>query len=81
MQQNADVQRSRFPQAAYRAITTLTFIQPTLYVPAFMDQIRSDLDPASLDFIGLQEQGIWISPPDQPYVDGQSARPTCREPS
>lgn len=71
LRQLISFKRSRFPQAAYRAVTTLAFVQPALYVPAFMEQVRSDLDPANLDFIGLSERGIWISPPDQPYVDGE----------
>jgi hypothetical protein len=36
-----------------------------------MKQLRSDLDRSALDFIGLEERGIWQTPPDQPFVDGQ----------
>jgi hypothetical protein len=57
-------------QAAYRAVTTLAFICPALYVPTFMEQIKADLEPKQLDFVGLEERGIWITPADQTYVDG-----------
>ncbi|ODO11508.1 hypothetical protein I350_00288 [Cryptococcus amylolentus CBS 6273] len=59
----------RLAEAAYRAVTTLAFISPTIYVDAFVQQIKSDLDPTSLYFIGLEERGIWATPPDQTYVD------------
>lgn len=65
-----DPQRSRFLQAAYRAMTTLAFVQPALYVPILMQQLQDDLDPNNSKFIGMEERGIWITPADQPYVDG-----------
>lgn len=61
----------RLAEAAYRAITTLAFVQPEIYVTAVLDKLRSDLDPASLDFIGLEERGIWATPSDQLFVDGK----------
>jgi hypothetical protein len=60
----------KMAQAAYRAVTTLAFICPALYVPTFMEQIKADLEPKQLDFVGLEERGIWITPADQTYVDG-----------
>ena len=68
----APPEHPRMAQAAYRAMTTLAFVCPTIYVPALMEQIKTDLDPASLDFIGLEERGVWITPADQTYVDGMS---------
>ena len=62
----------RLAEAAYRAITTLAFVQPEIYVQAVLEKLQDDLDPASLDFIGLEERGIWASPPDQLFVDGTS---------
>ncbi|WWD15877.1 hypothetical protein CI109_100301 [Kwoniella shandongensis] len=59
----------RLAEAAFHAVTTLSFIAPDVYVDAFLQQLRSDLDPTTLDFIGLEERGIWSTPPDQPYVD------------
>jgi hypothetical protein len=67
---STDVQYPRLAQAAFRAITTLSFICPTLYIDTFLQQVKTDLDPAALDFVGLEERGIWITPADQAYVDG-----------
>lgn len=63
---------TRLAEAAYRAITTLAFVQPEIYVPAVLEKLKADLDPASLDFIGLEERGIWATPSDQLFVDGTS---------
>lgn len=62
----------RLAEAAYRAITTLAFVQPEIYVTAVLEKLRADLDPATLDFIGLEERGIWATPSDQLFVDGES---------
>ncbi|WVR05268.1 hypothetical protein IAU60_002280 [Kwoniella sp. DSM 27419] len=59
----------RLAEAAYRAITTLAFIAPDVYVQAVLEKIRTDLDPSSLDFVGLEERGIWATPADQLFVD------------
>ncbi|WWC61174.1 uncharacterized protein I303_103754 [Kwoniella dejecticola CBS 10117] len=59
----------RLAEAAYHAITTLAFISPSIYVPAVLDRLRSDLDPANLEFIGLEERGIWATPSDQMFAD------------
>ena len=69
-----NAQDARFAEAAYRAITTLTFIHPAVYVNAFLEKIRSDLDPYALDFIGMEERGIWATPSDQAFVDGTCPR-------
>lgn len=66
---------ARLAEAAYRAITTLAFIQPEIYVNAVLEKLKSDLDPASLDFIGLEERGIWVTPSDQLFVDGKPNHP------
>lgn len=60
---------ARFAEAAYRSIATLAFIDPIEFVGDVLAKAREDLDPSALDFIGLQERGIWASPPDQMYVD------------
>jgi hypothetical protein len=62
----------RLAEAAYRAITTLAFVQPEIYVQAVLEKLQADLDPANLDFIGLEERGIWAIAPDQLYLDGTS---------
>jgi hypothetical protein len=61
----------RLAEAAYRAITTLAFVQPQIYVQAILEKLQADLDPANLDFIGLEERGIWATPSDQLFVDGE----------
>ena len=65
---------ARMAEGAYRAITTLAFVQPEIYVNAVLEKLKSDLDPASLEFIGLEERGIWVTPSDQLYVDGTFPR-------
>ncbi|WWD10197.1 hypothetical protein V865_008331 [Kwoniella europaea PYCC6329] len=59
----------RLAEAAYHAVTTLAFIAPSIYATTILDRLREDLDPASLDFIGLEERGIWATPADQLFVD------------
>lgn len=60
---------SRFAEAAYRAIATLAFLDPVEFVADVLAKAKSDLDPAALEFIGLEERGIWATPADQLYVD------------
>lgn len=60
----------RLAEAAYHAATTLAFICPSVYVDAFVHQLKEDLNPASLTFIGLEERGIWATPEGQAFVDG-----------
>lgn len=60
---------SRFAEAAYRTIATLAFIDPVEFVSDVLEKARSDLDPSNLDFIGLEERGIWATPADKLYVD------------
>ncbi|KAK8869849.1 hypothetical protein IAR55_000417 [Kwoniella newhampshirensis] len=64
----------RLAEAAFHAVTTLAFICPEVYVDAFVQQLQSDLDPTTLDFITMEERGIWATPPDQPYVDVLTTR-------
>ena len=68
------IQDSSFGQAAFRALTTLDFLCPTIYVDLTMDRIRADLSISSLKFIGLDERGIWATPPDQLFVDVLSTK-------
>jgi hypothetical protein len=60
---------NRFAEAAYRAIATLAFIDPVEFVGDVLAKAQADLDPATLDFIGIEERGIWSAPADQMYVD------------
>ena len=65
-------QDTALAQAAYRTLTTLAFLCPSIYINVTIERVRSDLDSSSLDFIGLEERGIWATPPDQVFVDGKS---------
>jgi hypothetical protein len=58
-------------EAACRAVTTLAFICPAIYIEAVMIQLRIDLHGSVLAFVGLEERGIWQTPSDQVYVDGR----------
>lgn len=60
---------NRFAEAAYRTIATLAFIDPVEFVSDVLEKAREDLNPSNLDFIGLEERGIWASPPDKLFVD------------
>lgn len=60
---------ARFAEAAYRAIATLAFVDPVEFVGDILAKIKSDLDPAALDFIGIEERGIWQTPSDQMFTD------------
>nr|ODN81184.1 50S small subunit ribosomal protein L19 [Cryptococcus depauperatus CBS 7841] len=60
---------SRMAEAAYHAVTTLAFISPSIYVKAFVQQLKQDLDPESLACITLEERGIWATPNDTTFVD------------
>lgn len=68
----------RSAEAAYRAITTLAFVQPEIYVNAVLEKLKADLDPATLDFIGLEERGIWATASDHLFVDGKLISPWPR---
>jgi hypothetical protein len=63
----------RLAEAACRALTTLTFICPSIYIEEVMQQLRTDLHASALSFIGIEERGIWSTPADQVFVDGQLA--------
>ncbi|KAL1405501.1 translational activator of GCN4 [Vanrija albida] len=70
---------SRFAEAAYRAIATLSFIDPEEFVRDVLTQLKADLDPAALDFIGIEERGIWQTPADQIFVDVLSPKKDVAE--
>jgi hypothetical protein len=57
--------------AAFRAVTTLSFVAPALILPPLMVQLRRDLDPTELESIGLHEYSIWKTPEDTLYVNGE----------
>ncbi|ORX39844.1 regulation of translational elongation-related protein [Kockovaella imperatae] len=66
-------------QAAFRSLTTLVFLCPAIYIDVIMARIRFDLDESSLEFIGLEERGIWATPPDQVFVDVLSSKKDVAE--
>lgn len=59
-----------FPEASYRAVTTLAFIAPTVVLPRIMDQLKADLDPASLHSLTDFDYGVWETPEGTTFVDG-----------
>ncbi|KAK4684697.1 hypothetical protein P7C73_g5471, partial [Tremellales sp. Uapishka_1] len=60
---------ARLAEAAYHAITTLTFICPAIYVDVVLEKMEEDLDPAGIEWVGLEERGIWQTPPGETFVD------------
>ncbi|KDQ20094.1 hypothetical protein BOTBODRAFT_101949 [Botryobasidium botryosum FD-172 SS1] len=58
-----------FGEGAIKAASTLAFVAPSVVIPKLLDQIRGDLDPASLESIGPTEIGIWRTPADVMFVD------------
>ncbi|KAK4055085.1 translational activator of GCN4 [Microbotryomycetes sp. JL201] len=58
-----------FAEAAYRAATTLALISPRAIVPLLFEQLRDDLEPSRLDFIGNLEYGVWATPDGVTFVD------------
>ncbi|TIA83681.1 hypothetical protein E3P98_00634 [Wallemia ichthyophaga] len=63
-------------QAASRALTTLTFVAPSLIVPMAVEQIKHDLDPKSLHFIDNLSIGMWRMPEGVPFVDVLASKST-----
>lgn len=56
-------------EAASRALTTLTFVAPSLIVPMAVEQIKQDLEPKSLHFIDTVSIGMWRMPEGVAFVD------------
>ncbi|KAK4052868.1 translational activator of GCN4 [Microbotryomycetes sp. JL221] len=71
VQQNASsVPTSKsFAEAAYRSVTTMALISPRVVVPLVFVQLKDDLDPERLGFIGSTEYGIWGTPEGVTFVD------------
>lgn len=62
--------QSRFDEAAYAAITTLSFIAPSTAIPETIKQIKSDLDASVVDSFTDLDMGVWMTPADTTFVDG-----------
>ena len=52
------------------AVTTLTGIQPALFLPRFLARIIAALDPASLRSVSEQDIEIWRTPEGELCIDG-----------
>lgn len=61
-------------QAASRALTTLTFVAPSLIVPMALEQVKQDLEPKSLHFIDTVAVGMWRMPEGIAFVDVLAAK-------
>ncbi|TIC67402.1 ARM repeat-containing protein [Wallemia mellicola] len=61
-------------QAASRALTTLTFVAPSLIVPMAVEQVKQDLEPKSLHFIDTVAVGMWRMPEGIAFVDVLAAK-------
>ena len=60
--------------ASSRALTTLTFVAPSVTVPIAIEQIKLDLDPKRLQFIDNVAVGMWKMPEGVPYIDVLAAK-------
>lgn len=54
------------------AVTTLSGIQPTLFLPQFVARIREAVDPAKLRSVSQEDVAIWRTPEGVLCVDGAS---------
>ncbi|TIA90061.1 hypothetical protein E3P99_01792 [Wallemia hederae] len=61
-------------EAASKALTTLTFVAPTLVVPMAVEQVKQDLEPRSLQFIDTLSIGMWRMPDGVAFVDVLAAK-------
>ncbi|KAK7051190.1 translational activator of GCN4 [Paramarasmius palmivorus] len=51
-----------FPDASYRALTTLVFVAPDTTLPRVMDQLREDINPATINSLSELDFAIWSTP-------------------
>jgi hypothetical protein len=60
-----------FVDASYQAISTLAFVCPENALPKIMEQLRTDIDPSTINALSEAEFGIWETPEGMTYVDGE----------
>ncbi|KAF8911690.1 armadillo-type protein [Gymnopilus junonius] len=61
--------KSGFADAAYSAVTTLTFISPAAVLARIADQLKEDLSPEVLQSLSDDDLAIWATPEGTTYVD------------
>ncbi|KAJ7281606.1 armadillo-type protein [Mycena rebaudengoi] len=66
---SAEDPKTGLPDAAYSALTTLTFVAPETVVPRIMDQLRTDIDPSVLNALTEEDLGMWRMPEGSAFVD------------
>lgn len=64
-------EQSRFDEAAYAATTTIAFIAPSETIPEAIKQIGSDLNASVVGAFTDLDIGVWMTPADTTYVDGE----------
>ncbi|ESK85788.1 translational activator [Moniliophthora roreri MCA 2997] len=60
---------SGFPEASYRAVTTLVFVSPDGVLPRIMDQLREDISPSNINSLAEFDFAVWATPEGTTYVD------------
>ncbi|KIK38679.1 hypothetical protein CY34DRAFT_809070, partial [Suillus luteus UH-Slu-Lm8-n1] len=63
-----------FADASYQAISTLVFVCPENALPKIMEQLRTDIDPSTINALSEAEFGIWETPEGTTYVDVLSSQ-------
>ncbi|KAK1228592.1 translational activator of GCN4 [Marasmius sp. AFHP31] len=58
-----------FPEATYRATTTLAFVAPEVVLPRVMDQLKQDMSPDAVNSLTELDFGVWSTPEGTTYVD------------
>lgn len=65
--------QSGFPEACYRAVSTLAFVSPGDILPKILEQLRQDINLDVLSSLTEDEFGIWATPEGTAFVDGSSS--------
>jgi hypothetical protein len=52
-------------------MSSLAFVCPEIVLPKVMDQLRTDIDPLTINALTDAEFGIWETPEGMTYVDGE----------
>lgn len=57
-------------QSAYRALSSIVFIAPTVALPHVISEIRHILSPTQLDALAPVDFAIWRTPKGTMFNDG-----------
>ncbi|KAF5363220.1 hypothetical protein D9758_008404 [Tetrapyrgos nigripes] len=61
--------KTGYPEASYRAVTTLAFVSPQHVLPRIMDQLRTDINADIINSLTEFDFGVWSTPEGTTYVD------------